>query len=168
MKYKALFQEDWKRITKFWIYADIGITFFFYWISLANRFYDWEGYRKSSIQISVIQLPLIIGLSILLTLIFSDLFYVKEQCRRTVLWEKYKMLPISKVHFYFPKFAITAFFIFFYTAASLGLYIGIGAYHGYIVRISDIVQGISFIWIFGICFILCEWVGILQKLMKEQ
>lgn len=133
MKYKALFQEDWKRITKFWIYADIGITFFFYWISIANRFYDWEGHKKSSIQISVI-----------------------------------KMLPISKVHFYFPKFAITAFFIFFYTAASLGLYIGIGAYHGYIVRISDIVQGISFIWIFGICFILCEWVGILQKLIKEQ
>ena len=148
----TFFEDEKKRINKYYHKFYLGIFLFIYFINVqSNVSYEITAIKNGADMkaIPFINSTVVIGSIILIIYLNYHLFWIKEQGKKIFILRKYDIIPLSKKEIYYSKFRIIINNFFGFLFGAMIIYIGILLFNSYyefniINNIFDILKILVF------------------------
>ena len=148
----AFFEDEKKRINKYYHKFYLGIFLFIYFINVqSNVSYEITAIKNGADMkaIPFINSTVVLGSIILIIYLNYHLFWIKEQGKKIFILRKYDIIPLSKKEIYYSKFRIIINNFFGFLFGAMIIYIGILLFNSYyefniINNILDILKILLF------------------------
>ena len=146
------FEDEKKRINKYYHKFYLGIFLFIYFINVqSNVSYEITAIKNGADMkaIPFINSTVVLGSIILIIYLNYHLFWIKEQGKKIFILRKYDIIPLSKKEIYYSKFRIIINNFFGFLFGAMIIYIGILLFNSYyefniINNILDILKILLF------------------------
>lgn len=148
----TFFEDEKKRINKYYHKFYLGIFLFIYFINVqSNVSYEITAIKNGADMkaIPFINSTVVLGSIILIIYLNYHLFWIKEQGKKIFILRKYDIIPLSKKEIYYYKFRIIINNFFGFLFGAMIIYIGILLFNSYyefniINNILDILKILLF------------------------
>ena len=148
----TFFEDEKKRINKYYHKFYLGIFLFIYFINVqSNVSYEITAIKNGADMkaIPFINSTVVLGSIILIIYLNYHLFWIKEQGKKIFILRKYDIIPLSKKEIYYSKFRIIINNFFGFLFGAMIIYIGILLFNSYyefniINNILDILKILLF------------------------
>ena len=148
----TFFEDEKKRINKYYHKFYLGIFLFIYFINVqSNVSYELTSIKNGADMkaIPFINSTVVLGSIILIIYLNYHLFWIKEQGKKIFILRKYDIIPLSKKEIYYSKFRIIINYFFGFLFGAMIIYIGILLFNSYyefniINNILDILKILLF------------------------
>lgn len=148
----TFFEDEKKRINKYYHKFYLGIFLFIYFINVqSNVSYEIMAIKNGEDMkaIPFINSTVVLGSILLIIYLNYHLFWIKEQGKKIFILRKYDIIPLSKREIYYSKFKIMINNFFGFLFGAMIIYIGILIFNSYyefniINNIFDILKILLF------------------------